>query len=1056
MSGGKAINTIFLAGEFVHPTPIPSGMQITTVYFLTGTAGMRVFSNLQILLAQSTITTLTSGAFYAGPYDTVYYKDTSTLVSTSGGWMPVVLKHPFPYDPTKSLIMFTGVCSFTGTGTTVYNSTLTGVRRVWSVGGCPFAPYASGDVNVVNFGVDVIPATPLPPVLVYPSNNATGIPTALTFVWNKSAGATNYWWQLTTDTTSLANLQNDSTLTDSTKAISGLNNFTNYFWRVKSKNAAGWGNYSGWFKFTTVLPIPSAPTLLSPTNGGALGTPQILKWSHVQYATSYRIQITTGADSITFSSPVWDTSGVADTTVLVPIGKLAYNTKYWWRVNSANTSGTGPYSIIFTFTTLPDPTALSMANFIPVICPKYMSSGTSTRLPLVIRGTIQGLIPNKTYRYYNLLAVRTDLGTTALGAGIIMLIDSNGTFIYTSLGSLTTSGQYLTFVANASGSFTGWFGNLNSGNARFTAGNYVYPAVCIGDSVGNVIARYAMNDSIQVLSLNLATSPPYGTGVYGISLGLPKNIITLYDNIAGTGKPLATTWLEQTGNTLPSVVQYYTDSVNAFNGRWGSILPNTLASGLQRVEQRALSNGAILTFNTSSTGLWPSGVNTVNPSGGTTAIRLPLMDAPLMNPPILISPANGSVDLIVTPTLLWNSSIMATSYRVQISTDSAAFSTLAYDTAGLTALTITVPSSKLTTNTKYYWRVNAANSVGSTLWSTVWNFKTRPNLPNAPILVYPPGNGVVTNPVTFVWRKAIETLSKNSVENKKMKNVFGKSQPLTISNYWLEYTTDSTFATGIVRDSTITDTTKTLTLGISTPYWWRVRAKNQIGWGPFSAAWRFGVSPGGLQLIFKGYLEGFWNGASQVTDTVRIYLANSTAPYAYVDTAKIVLSSTGTASPLFSRASNGSYYIILRHRNHLETWSRLPQVFATGTPVNYDFTTDSAKAFGYNMKKVGGVWVIYGGDPNQDGSIDADDIPIFISQYGLTGYLSCDFNGDNDVNANDVAIIVANFGLTKVIPGMIIDPPEIRKQKQMTKKHELNEMLKQIKNKKEGKIIKAD
>ena len=150
------------------------------------------------------------------------------------------------------------------------------------------------------------------------------------------------------------------------------------------------------------------------------------------------------------------------------------------------------------------------------------------------------------------------------------------------------------------------------------------------------------------------------------------------------------------------------------------------------------------------------------------------------------------------------------------------------------------------------------------------------------------------------------------------------------------------------------------------------------------------------------------------------------------------------------------YYIILRHRNHLETWSRLPQVFATGTPVNYDFTTDSAKAFGYNMKKVGGVWVIYGGDPNQDGSIDADDIPIFISQYGLTGYLSCDFNGDNDVNANDVAIIVANFGLTKVIPGMIIDPPEIRKQKQMTKKHELNEMLKQIKNKKEGKIIKAD
>ena len=173
-------------------------------------------------------------------------------------------------------------------------------------------------------------------------------------------------------------------------------------------------------------------------------------------------------------------------------------------------------------------------------------------------------------------------------------------------------------------------------------------------------------------------------------------------------------------------------------------------------------------------------------------------------------------------------------------------------------------------------------------------------------------------------------------------------------------------------------------------------------------------------MNLKGYLEGFWNGSTHVTDTVRIYLANGTSPYAFADTQKVVLSSTGSANLLFTTAAGGNYYIVIAHRNHLETWSRLPQTFTPGTPVNYDFTTDSAKAYGLNMKKVGSAWVLYGGDPNQDGSIDALDISIFIGQFGLQGYLSCDFNGDGDVNALDVQIIASNYGLTKAVPSLVL------------------------------------
>jgi hypothetical protein len=39
-------------------------------------------------------------------------------------------------------------------------NSLANIRRVWSVGGCPFTPYAGGDGYMVNFGVDVIPVVP--------------------------------------------------------------------------------------------------------------------------------------------------------------------------------------------------------------------------------------------------------------------------------------------------------------------------------------------------------------------------------------------------------------------------------------------------------------------------------------------------------------------------------------------------------------------------------------------------------------------------------------------------------------------------------------------------------------------------------------------------------------------------------------------------------------------------------------------------------------------------------------------------------------------------------
>ena len=59
-----------------------------------------------------------------------------------------------------------------------------------------------------------------------------------------------------------------------------------------------------------------------------------------------------------------------------------------------------------------------------------------------------------------------------------------------------------------------------------------------------------------------------------------------------------------------------------------------------------------------------------------------------------------------------------------------------------------------------------------------------------------------------------------------------------------------------------------------------------------------------------------------IKDTVTVLLKNTSSPFATVDSAKIFLDSLGNGTVKFLNAPTGSYYIALKHRNHLETWSK--------------------------------------------------------------------------------------------------------------------------------------
>jgi len=106
---------------------------------------------------------------------------------------------------------------------------------------------------------------------------------------------------------------------------------------------------------------------------------------------------------------------------------------------------------------------------------------------------------------------------------------------------------------------------------------------------------------------------------------------------------------------------------------------------------------------------------------------------------------------------------------------------------------------------------------------------------------------------------------------------------------------------------------------------------------------------------------------------------------------------------------NGSYYITIRHRNSIETTSAFPVSFASGA-INYDFSTAASQAYGSNLKPMGSYFVIYGGDPTQDGFVDGSDISAVdnASTALLLGYNPEDVNGDGIVDGSDMALVDNN------------------------------------------------
>lgn len=176
-----------------------------------------------------------------------------------------------------------------------------------------------------------------------------------------------------------------------------------------------------------------------------------------------------------------------------------------------------------------------------------------------------------------------------------------------------------------------------------------------------------------------------------------------------------------------------------------------------------------------------------------------------------------------------------------------------------------------------------------------------------------------------------------------------------------------------------------------------------------------------LKLFLQGYYLGnqtmapvLWNQGfsvdTSITDSILLEIHQAQAPYQIQKITSATLNTDGTATCTIPLAY-GSYYIVVKHRNSVATWTKDPLILQSNS-MTYDFSSTNNTAYGLNMKEVEpGVWAFYSGDFNLDENIDILDMAILEGDVNsfASGYYSTDINGDGNIDLLDVPITDQNI-----------------------------------------------
>lgn len=216
-------------------------------------------------------------------------------------------------------------------------------------------------VDLYNFCLNIV-FRPNKILLTDPSDGQENVATTYTLLWELDPNATSYEIEISDD----SGLVESKTRNINSYIIKNLKPGKTYYWKVKGINSSGEGAWSNEWRFVT-KPIPPSTqvALLVPENGTKdLNTSIYFRWEEIEGASEYHIQVLTENDSVFKEYKSVMPEG--EEYVEQRIYNFGKNKTYKWHVKAKNSAGEGPWSDIWTFSTIPEkPTEKVELSFPP-------------------------------------------------------------------------------------------------------------------------------------------------------------------------------------------------------------------------------------------------------------------------------------------------------------------------------------------------------------------------------------------------------------------------------------------------------------------------------------------------------------------------------------------------------------------------------------------------------------------------------------------------------------------------------------------------------------------
>jgi hypothetical protein len=827
-----------------------------------------------------------------------------------------------------------------------------------------------------------------------------------------SVTARGVCWSTSANPTISGSHSSDGTGTGAfTSSITGLTNGTLYHVRAYATNSIG-TSYGGDSTFTTLASL-SLPTVTTGTASSITGNS----------ALSGGTVTADGGATVTAKGVCWSTSasptitdshtsdGTGLGTFTSSLTGLNAETTYHIRAYATNSVGTN-YGVDSTFTTLAiyynkassdiaqlsnwgsatDGTGGAPANFTAAGRTFNLTNNGTMAANLKVSGSGSKLI--------------VGVSTFTIPSGDTLFIDTTSTLTVSSACTLAVSGALNMYTATyptltgslnvlSGGSYilsnpstpnTVLVGTFQSGSTIYVAGGVPrIPTTVGGNVVWNSIGANTFINGNTTIGGNLTIMKGRvnnGSGGSARTLTVSGDLIVTGGAYTIVGKPGSGTTAQVAtvnGNVLVSGGRLFAaeDSVTAGSGTL-NVKGNVTVTG-----GRLTSTGVYSSSATSSIILNGSSAQTISSS--------------------VIADSLGSLTI-------------SNSSGISLSSDVAMKGSLT-----LTSGVVTLGTHNLTLNGTVSGGVSDASFVDASSTGEFRNVVTA----TPATLTFPVGTGSASSAVKV-------TLSSGTITSPAYigaKVVASKSANNTSSTDYLNrtWTLTSNGITSPVHNDTlwykaadVAGTEANVFGGLYTGSAWTslgaVDATNHLIVG--SGITAFGEITGGAfgsgHVTVKVIPQGFYNGGIlNQADTIKILLANAATPYAVVDSANAILDSVSfTATGTFTAAASGSYYVVVKHRSSVETWSASGVTYTKGSTVSYDFTTAASQAYGSNEVAVEtGVYGIYSGDCNQDGYVDPLDLSLVDQDsynYVAGTALATDVNGDRYVDPLDLSIVDQN------------------------------------------------